>query len=167
MFDKTNWRSEKIVSLGKAKKIAEAVRKEGKNCVTVNGSFDLVHIGHLDQLEDAKKQGNVLFVGVNSDSSIKEYKGEERPFVPEEARAAMLAAFECVDYVIVIDEKAEVVANVLIRAIKPAVHVNGADYGVPEEWIEWFVMKEVGAKGHVVKKINDLSTSEIVEKIRG
>lgn len=167
MFDKTNWRNDKIISLSEAKEIAEAAKKDGKNNVTVNGSFDLLHIGHLDQLEEARKQGDVLFVGINSDNSIKGYKGDERPFVPEEARGAMLAALECVDYVIVLDEKAEDVQNVLLRAVRPNVHVNGADYGAPEEWIEWPVMQEVGAKGYVAKKINDLSTTEIIGKIRG
>lgn len=166
-YNQANWRNEKIVSLNEAEGIAAGLKKEGKKLVTVNGSFDLFHIGHLDQLEEAKKQGDVLFVGMNSDKSIKGYKGEERPFVEEEARGAILAALECVDYVIVIDEKAAEVQDFLLRAVKPHVHVNGPDYGKPEDWIEYPVMQEVGAEGYVARKLNDFSTTDLIGKIRG
>lgn len=165
-YNNTNWRNEKIVSLSKAAKIAKILKQKGKKLVTVNGSFDLLHIGHLDQLEEANKQGDVLFVGINSDESIRGYKGDERPLIPEEVRCAMLAALACVNYVIVIDEKAEEVQNFLLRAVKPHVHVNGPDYGKPEKWIEYPVMQEVGAKGHVAQKLNDFSTTDLIKKIR-
>ena len=166
-YNKSNWRNKKIISLNDAREIAVSLKMEGKKIVTVNGSFDLLHIGHIDQLEQAKKQGDVLFVGINSDESIRGYKGDERPFVPEEARAAILAALECVDYVMVIDEEAAEMQNVLLRAVKPDVHVNGPDYGEAEEWIEWPIMQEVGAKGYIAERLNDSSTTDIVGKIRG
>lgn len=165
-FDKINWRKEKILVLIEARIKAQELREQGKKLATLNGAFDLMHIGHLDQLEEAKKQGDVLFVGINSDKSVKEGKGAGRPINPEQARAALLAALECVDYVIVIDAPYKEVQDVLIKAIRPAVHVNGPDYGKPDNWIEWPVMQEVGAKGYVVNRRNDVSTSGIVKKIQ-
>jgi len=166
-FDSKNWRTEKIIGFDELEGKAQELRGQGKKLVTVNGSFDLLHFGHLDQLEEAAQVGDVLFVGINSDQSVKGYKGEERPFIPEEGRAAMLAALACVDYVVIIDDEASEVQNLLIRAVRPDVHVNGPEYGEPEEWIEWPAMQEVGAEGYVVKMRNSVSTSELVSKIRG
>lgn len=165
-FDTTNWRVEKILTLADAEQKAADFKKEDKKLVTVNGSFDLMHAGHLDQLEEAKKQGDMLFVGINSDASVKEAKGEDRPLISEQARAAMLAALECVDFVVVVDAAYDEVQNVLLRTVKPDIHVNGPDYGEPETWIEWPTMQEVGAVGYVVQKRNNLATSDIVAKIR-
>jgi D-glycero-beta-D-manno-heptose 1-phosphate adenylyltransferase len=165
-FIKTNWRTEKILTLEEAEKKAAELKEQGSSTVTVNGAFDLLHAGHLDQLEEAKKQGDVLFVGINSDKSIQGYKGKDRPFITEQARAAILAALICVDYVVIIDSEAKEVQNYLLRAVKPGTHVNGAEYGKPEEWIEYPVMQEVGANGYTVEKINDFSTTDIIKKIR-
>lgn len=167
-FDTTNWRVEKIKTLQEAVQIAEQLKGKGKRLVTVNGSFDILHAGHLDQLEEAKKQGDVLFAGVNSDKSAQEGKGKNRPFIPEAARAAMLAALECVDYVIIIDAPYNGgVPQALIRSVKPDVHVNGPDYGATvETWVEWPAMQEVGAEGFVAQRRNDLSTSALITKIR-
>jgi len=166
-FDTTNWRLEKIKTLPEVEKIAGQLKGEGKKLVTVNGSFDILHAGHLDQLEEAKKQGEVLFVGVNSDKSVQEGKGQGRPYLPEAARAALLAALECVDYVVIIDAPYNGgVPQALIRAVEPHIHVNGPDYGPMESWVEYPAMQEVGATGHVVSKRNDLSTSALIAKIR-
>lgn len=171
-FDTTNWRVEKIKSLEEASIVAEELKQQGMKIVTVNGSFDLLHAGHLDQLEEARKQGDVLFVGVNSDVSVREGKNrpfdvaQGKPYITEEARAAMLAALACVDYVVIVYASYDEVAQTFIRAIQPHVHVNGPDYGAPETWIEWPAMQEVGASGYTVQKRNDLSTSELIEKIK-
>lgn len=165
-FDKTNWRKEKILVLNEARLKAGELRQQGKRLVTLNGAFDLMHIGHLDQLEEAKKQGDILFVGLNSDDSVREGKGEDRPINGEQARAAVLAALICVDYVVVIDAPYRRVQDDLIKAIKPAVHVNGPDYGSPDNWIEWPVMQEVGAKGYVVQKRNNISTSDLIARMK-
>ena len=165
-LDRTNWRVEKIKTLEEAGEIAGKLKGEGRKIVTVNGSFDILHAGHLDQLEEAKKQGDVLFVGINSDASVREKKGESRPYVPQEARAAMLAALQCVDYVSIVDASYGDVPQVLIRTVKPDVHVNGPDYGPLETWLEWPVMQEVGAKGYVMGRRNDFSTSDLISKIR-
>lgn len=156
-----------MLTIEKAAEVAAGLKKGGKKLVTVNGSFDILHAGHLDQLEEAKKQGDVLFVGINSDVSVKEGKGEGRPYIPEQARAAMLAALTCVDYVTTIDAPYDGgVPQALVRAIKPNVHVNGPDYGSPETWVEYPAMQEVGAKGYVAQRRNDLSTSSLIDKIK-
>lgn len=166
-FDTTNWRMEKVKTLAEAAQIAARLKGEGKKLVTVNGSFDILHAGHLDQLEEAKKRGDVLFVGLNSDKSVREGKGSNRPYLPEQARAALLAALACVDYVTIVAAPYDGgVPQALIRALKPAVHVNGPDYGSPETWLEWEAMQEVGAKGFTARRRNDLSTSELVKRIR-
>lgn len=165
-FDSTNWRREKIISLEAATALARSLRAEGKRLVTVNGSFDILHAGHLDQLEEARKQGDVLFLGINSDASITAEKGPNRPLLPEQARAALLAALVCVDYVIIIDAAYSEVPHVLLNTVQPAIHVNGPDYGMAETWIEWPTMQKYATVGYSVQRRNRLSTSAIVQKIR-
>lgn len=163
---KHHWRYEKILTLDEAKKQAEELAAVGKKLVTVNGSFDILHAGHLDMLEEAKQQGDVLFVGVNSDQSVKGYKGESRPYIPEQERAALVAALACVDYVVIMDGPGAGVEDELIRKIRPHLHVNGAEYGEPASWREWPAMQEVGAQGHVVTRRPGLATSDIIKKIK-
>src|SRR5690348_4947315 len=98
-----HWRTEKILSLEQAAAKAAKLKAAGKKIVTVNGGFDLLHAGHLDILEEAKQQGDVLFVGINSDSSIRDKKGPDRPLIPQDERMALLAALMCVDYVVLLD----------------------------------------------------------------
>lgn len=161
-----HWRQEKILSLQQATQKAAQLKANLERVVTVNGAFDILHAGHLDMLEEAKQQGDVLFVGLNSDASIRTKKGVSRPYIPEAERAAMLAALACVDFVVIIDAPYNEVQNVLLRAVKPAVHVNGSEYGEPESWIEWSIMQEVGAEGHVVIRRPGLATSDLVSKIQ-
>jgi len=165
-FDTTNWQMEKVLTIEQAFEVAENLRGEGKKLVTVNGSFDLLHAGHLDQLEEAKQQGDILFVGINTDESIQAEKGADRPLQAQEARAAMLAALTCVDYVVLMpgayDEEPHAS---FLPAINPDVHVNGPDRGAPETWVEWPTMRELGVSGHTITKRNDLSTSALIDKI--
>lgn len=135
----------------------------GKRLVTVNGSFDLLHGGHLVILEEAKAQGDILFVGLNSDASVRQYKGASRPIVPEADRARLLAALSCVDFVVLIDEPEA--AGVIIDVVRPHVHVNGAEYGSPEQWVEYPVMKKHGVRGHMCPRQPGLSTTELLERI--
>ena len=164
---KHHWRTEKILNTEEAKAKSEELRQAGRKIVTLNGSFDLMHAGHLDMLEEGKQQGDVLFVGLNSDRSVRDGKGKDRPFIPEQERAAMLAALICIDYVVMLDVVPYSTAqDELLRAVRPQVHVNGSEYGPPEKWIDWTVMQEVGAKGYVVERREGLATSDIVDKIQ-
>lgn len=151
----------KIKTREEIKEIAEKLKKERKKIVTCNGSFDLLHIGHVKFLQDAKKQGDILIVGLNSDSSIKQYKSEDRPIIKQEFRADMLAALECIDYVVVMDEIE--IAAPLILAVKSDVHVNGEEYG--EDCVEAGAVKEVGGKLVLISLYEGFSTTKLIDKI--
>lgn len=141
------------------KKIRE-LRDQGKTIATLNGSFDLMHAGHLEMIHQASLQADVLIIALNTDRSIKEYKNPLRPIVPLEFRLRMMAALEMVDYVTWFDETDP---RQILARIKPDVHVNGAEYG--ENCIEAEVVRSHGGKIHIVQLVPGLSTSEIIKKI--
>lgn len=134
------------------------VRKTHHTLVTLNGSFDLLHAGHLQIIYEASLQGDCLIVALNSDRSIKRYKGEDRPIIPLEYRLQMMAAFEFVDFVTYFDESDPCA---LLRKISPNVHVNGSEYG--KDCIEALVVKQCGGRLHLVDRIEGLSTSKVIE----
>ena len=112
--------------------LAERLRAEGKRIVLANGCFDLLHVGHVRYLQAARRLGDVLFVGVNSDAAVARLKGPGRPLVPAVERMELLAALTDVDHVVVFDEDT---ADGLAAAIRPDVHAKGTDYtadSVPE-----------------------------------
>jgi len=151
----------KILSREEITKVCEELRQDGKTIVTCNGSFDLFHYGHLVFLNYAKQQGDILVVGLNSDKSIKKYKSENRPIVPEEQRSKIIAALEIVDYVTIFDET---VPMPFIESVKPNVHANGAEYGA--DCIEADTVKKYGGKIYLVPRLDGLSTTELIEKIK-
>ena len=107
-------------------------RAEGRKIALANGLFDILHVGHLRYLESARREADILVVGVNSNASARRLKGEGRPIVPASERAELVAGFGCVDYVTIFDEET---AERLILALKPDVHCKGTDYlaeNVPE-----------------------------------
>ncbi len=97
----------------------------GLRLVLTNGTFDLLHIGHVQYLQAARKLGDILVVGVNSDASARGYKGPGRPVVPQDERAEIVAALRCVDYTTIFDEPT---ATQLVQALQPDVYVKGGDY---------------------------------------
>jgi D-glycero-beta-D-manno-heptose 1-phosphate adenylyltransferase len=120
------------VTPGEAAALAERLRAEGKRIVLANGCFDLLHVGHVRYLQAARRLGDVLFVGVNSDTAVARLKGPGRPLVPAVERVELLAALTDVDHVVVFDEDT---ADALAAAIRPDVHAKGTDYtadSVPE-----------------------------------
>jgi D-glycero-beta-D-manno-heptose 1-phosphate adenylyltransferase len=139
----------------------EKVRGQGKSIVSLNGSFDLMHAGHLQIIYEASLQGDVLIVALNSDRSIQAYKSPDRPIIPLEYRLQLMAALEFVDYVTWFDETDPVR---LLGEIKPDVHVNGAEYG--ENCIEADVVKKNGGRIHIVNLVPGLSTTQILKKIQ-
>ena len=136
------------------------LRQDGKVIVTTNGSFDLFHIGHVRYLQEARSQGDVLIVGLNSDASVKSYKGPARPINPELHRAEMLLSLRSVDYVVIFDEPAPMR---FIEWVKPDVHVNGAEYG--ENCIEADTIERLGARLHLVPRDNAVSSTVLIERI--
>jgi D-beta-D-heptose 7-phosphate kinase/D-beta-D-heptose 1-phosphate adenosyltransferase len=141
--------------------LADNLRAKGKRIVTINGSFDLLHSGHLHILNQARERGDVLIVGLNSDRSVKSYKGNGRPIVPERHRAEMLLALRMVDYVHVFDE-ADPIA--FLKEVRPDVHVNGSEYG--ENCIESETVTRGGGQIHIVNRIPGLSTSNLVHAVQ-
>jgi D-beta-D-heptose 7-phosphate kinase/D-beta-D-heptose 1-phosphate adenosyltransferase len=141
--------------------LATTLRAKGKRIVTINGSFDVLHAGHLYILNEAQQQGDVLIVGVNSDASVRSYKGASRPIVPEEHRAEMLLALRMVDFVHIFEEPDPVA---FLDEVHPDVHVNGAEYG--ETCVERDVVIRNGGRLHLVKRIPNLSTSAVVAQLQ-
>lgn len=132
--------------------------------VFTNGVFDLVHPGHVALLETARAEGDALVVGVNSDNSARRLgKGPDRPFVPDRARARVVAAFEAVDCVVVFEEDTPLE---LIRALEPDVLVKGSDY-LPETTIGADIVQARGGRVKHVELTSGFSTTAIVEKLRG
>ena len=140
--------------------IVKGLKRKNKKIVTYNGSFDILHLGHIKSLQEAKKQGDILIVPLNSDKSIKAYKSPKRPIIPQAQRAQTLAALSCVDYVVIFNE---VNPLKILDKIKPDIHCNGADYG--ENCIEKDVVEKNGGKIHILKWVPGLSTSKIIKKI--
>ena len=102
------------------------LRREGKTVAFTNGCFDILHVGHVHLLSFARSQGDVLIVGMNSDVSVRKFKGPKRPIVPQEDRVRLLAAMEAVDYVVTFDEER---VDTLLAELLPDVLVKGADWG--------------------------------------
>ncbi len=139
---------------------SELLKSCGKTIATLNGSFDLLHAGHLHIIYEASLQADVLIVALNSDSSIQKYKSPLRPIVSLEYRLKMMAALAFVDFVTTFDETDP---RILLGKIKPSVHVNGAEYGA--ECIEADVVLQNGGRLHIVDLIPGLSTSTLIKKI--
>lgn len=137
------------------------LRKNGKTIATLNGSFDLLHAGHLHIIYEASQLADVLIVALNSDSSIHHYKGKHLPIVPLVYRLEMLSAIGFVSYVTWFDE---LDPCSLLDEIKPDVHVNGIEYG--ENCIEAEVVKRNGGILHLTERLSGLATSDLIKKIK-
>jgi len=152
--------SSKVKTLDEILRLLPALRKAGKVIVTTNGSYDLLHAGHLLSLEESKSQGDVLIVGVNSDSSVKAYKSPLRPIIPEQERTLLLAGLECVDYVFIFNQ---LTPNDWLRKICPDIHTNFIGYGV--DCVEALTLKEIGAKLYLCQEHAGLSTTAILDRV--
>ena len=137
------------------------IKRQNRKIVTLNGSFDLLHAGHLQIIYEASLQGDMLIIALNTDNSIKKYKSLSRPIIPLEYRLQMISALEFVDFVTYFDETTPIK---LLDIIKPNIHVNGKEYG--KNCIEEAIVKKNGGKLHIVDLIGDLSTSQIIKKIK-
>lgn len=135
------------------------VRAGGKAVVTTNGTFDLVHAGHLRLLREAKAQGDYLVVGLNSDRSVRAYKSPLRPIVPQDERAELVAALRWVDLVLIFDEPD---CLRFVDSVRPDVHVKDSTYGM--DLIEAPVVKKHGGRIHLVEK-DGRSTTNIIAKV--
>jgi len=142
--------------------LVRSLQGQGLTVATLNGSFDLLHAGHLYILYQAKQQADKLLVALNSDRSIQQYKHPSRPIITLQDRLAMIAAIECVDYVTWFEETDPCA---FLEKARPNVHVNGVEYG--PDCIEAAVVRKHGGRLHLVDRIPGLATSAVLEKIRG
>lgn len=142
------------------KKIKE-LQESGKKVVFTNGVFDILHVGHLTYLEEARDLGDVLVVGVNSDSSVKTNKGDKRPINPEKFRAEMLLGLKFVDFTVIFDEKTP---ENLLNLLKPDIHVKGGDYR-KEDLPETEIVEKNGGEVRILSFVDNISTTEIIKKI--
>ncbi len=152
---------EKIYSRQELASKLQQLKENGKVVVTTNGCFDVLHLGHLRYLQTARLQGDLLVVAINSDSSVRELKGENRPLVPEEERAEMLAGLECVDYVLIFPELTPIE---LLSDLKPNIHVKGGDYTL-EQLVEKDVVENNGGKVVVGLNVPGKSTTNLIDVI--
>ena len=131
--------------------------------VATNGCFDLLHVGHVRFLQDAKKRGDLLIVGVNGDRSVRELKGEGRPVNGEADRAEVVAGLGCVDAVVIFPEKR---ATEFLRAVRPEVYVKGGDYQADQlDKDEVTVVKEGGGEVQVLALTPGRSTTAVLQKL--
>ena len=154
-------RSGKIVSTDALVARLAKARRAGRKIVFTNGCFDILHVGHIRYLEAARSEGDLLVVGLNSDSSVRSIKGERRPLVSQDQRAEVLASLACVDYVVVFDEPDPLR---LIRAVKPDILVKGADWE-QENIVGAEFVKSTGGKIMRVDLVSDASTTGIIDRI--
>ena len=153
----------KLLSREAAGRAAAEERARGRRVVFTNGCFDLIHAGHIQYLQESRRLGDALFIGLNSDASVKRLKGPERPLIDEHDRAHLLAALACVDHVVIFDEDTPLE---LIRAIRPDVLTKGADYTV-ETVVGNDLLAEWNGKVELISLKPNRSTSGLIEQIRG
>lgn len=136
--------------------------RQKKTIVTTNGCFDILHIGHLNYLLEAKKSGDILIIGINTDKSVRKLKGPERPINNENDRAMLVAALECVDYTFLFDEDTPVE---FLQKIKPCMHVKGGDY-TADNLPEADTVLKLGARLKFIPLTEGKSSTKVIEKIQ-
>ena len=154
----------KVLTLAQAARWAAAVHRRGQRVVATNGCFDLLHYGHVNYLQRARKLGDLLVVGLNSDASARQLKGRARPLVRQQHRAAVLAALACVDAVVIFNESR---AHRFLAAVRPDVYVKAGDYTAKTlDAAERAVLAKLGARIRIVPFVRGFSTTGLIAKIR-
>lgn len=131
--------------------------------MSTNGCFDLLHLGHIRYLGEARNLGDILIVGVNADSSVRKLKGDTRPIHSENTRMEQLAALECVDYVTLFSEQTP---EAFLQELKPNIHVKGGDYK-ESDLPEAKVVRAAGGEIRIVGLVGGYSTTGLIEKLQG
>jgi D-beta-D-heptose 7-phosphate kinase/D-beta-D-heptose 1-phosphate adenosyltransferase len=152
----------KIIVSSNLKRIIQKLKKTGKKVVFTNGCFDILHVGHVNYLQKAKKLGDVLIVALNTDSSIRKLKGKNRPIVSEKDRAKVIAALECVNYVTFFNE---LTPFKIISNLRPDILIKGADYK-NKEIVGSDIVLSYGGKVKTVPLVKGKSTTILIEKIK-
>jgi D-beta-D-heptose 7-phosphate kinase/D-beta-D-heptose 1-phosphate adenosyltransferase len=152
---------EKIKKREELLRIIKGLKAKGKSIIFTNGCFDLLHVGHIRYLEEAKALGDVLVVGVNSDASVRKLKGPKRPVLPVEERTEILSGLGCVDYITIFDELDPLA---LITSLRPNVLVKGGDW-TKEQTIGKEVVEGLGGEVVIIPFVKGASTSNLIETI--
>jgi len=151
----------KIKSIDVLAPIIAAEKNRGKRVVFTNGCFDLLHAGHVKYLQKARQLGDLLVLGLNSDASVRRLKGPKRPLIDQDERAHLLAALDCIDYVVIFDEDTPLE---LITALKPFILAKGGDYTL-DGVVGRDVVESYGGRVELVSFVDGKSTTNIIEKI--
>jgi rfaE bifunctional protein nucleotidyltransferase chain/domain len=149
------------VTVEEAAALAEGLRAEGKRVVLANGCFDLLHVGHVRYLREARRRGDVLFVAVNSDDAVARLKGPGRPLMPAAERVEILSALRDVDHVVVFDEDT---ADRVVTLLRPDVHAKGTDY-TRESVPEAAAVRAAGGEVAITGDPKDHSTRDLIRVI--
>jgi rfaE bifunctional protein nucleotidyltransferase chain/domain len=169
-----------VTNLSTLQAIRAQARAVGQTVVFTNGAFDLLHVGHVRYLQAARALGDMLIVGLNSDSSVRAYKGPARPLIAQDERAELLAALGCVDYVVIFDEPT---AEAVVGALQPDIYVKGGDYrpdtsGAPplpreagsdpadKPLPEAPIVRAYGGRVVIVPYVPGKSTTNLIERIK-
>ena len=152
---------EKLISIRRLSSKLGAARRRGRKVVFTNGCFDIIHAGHVRYLKKARSLGDILVVGLNSDSSVKAIKGPERPIVPERERAEVLGALSFVDYIVLFREPTPIS---LIKALRPDVLVKGSDWAA-KDIAGADVVRANGGRIARVRLVKGRSTTNIIRRI--
>jgi len=142
-------------------RIIKNLKAKGKQIVFTNGCFDVLHLGHVRYLEEAKALGDVLVVGVNSDSSVRKLKGPKRPILPEQERTEILSGLGCVDYITIFNEADPLK---LITSLKPNLLVKGGDW-TREQIVGREVVERSGGELVIIPFVKGASTSNVIDTI--
>lgn len=154
------YHNQRILDLKAGAALAAKFKKQGKKLATTNGCFDLLHIGHVTLLKETARHGDVVFLGLNSDHSVRLSKGNRRPIQNQRDRAEMLLTLPWVDYVVIFPQKDCIR---FVDAIKPHFHINDSGYGY--DCIERETVKKNGGKLVIVQKVKCKSTTDIITMI--
>lgn len=152
----------KVMTQKQAAELSAKLRKDGKRVVFTNGCFDILHLGHVTYLEKARRLGDALIVGINTDASVRKLKGPERPVQTETDRARIIASQECVDAVVLFGDDTPLE---LIKATKPDVLCKGADYKKKQDVVGWDVVEGHGGRVVLIDFVEGRSSSKVIEKM--
>ncbi|NLN40323.1 MAG: D-glycero-beta-D-manno-heptose 1-phosphate adenylyltransferase [Smithella sp.] len=152
---------EKLLERDLLKEKIDSLRQKGKKIAFTNGCFDILHVGHIRYLKEARKTADILVLALNSDSSVRAIKGDKRPLVTELERAEVLAALECIDFITIFPEPTPLE---LINCLKPDVLVKGGDWPL-EQIVGRNEIKQWGGHVELIAEVEGKSTTDIVQKI--
>ena len=150
-----------IVSIDELSKIVSLHKNEGKSIIFTNGCFDIIHVGHVRYLKEAKSKGDILILAVNGDQSIKRLKGKSRPINRLEYRLEVLSGLSSIDYLISFDEDTP---EELLKIIKPDILVKGGDYSHSNHIVGKDIVESYGGSVCLLSQVKGISTSAIIEK---